>query len=121
MLPLTAVDALYATQFPTYDELHKLVLQVNMEWEWELGPNNHLLLKRIFDSKLNEDVVREVGNEINERGGYTAMVANFLIYCHLIGGRLNDMGLEQEQWHEMHQNHAKHIEVLWGGVGQWQA
>ena len=132
MLPLTAVDAFYATPFPTYDELHSFVLQAlpervprnrphHMEWVVDLGPNNHLLLKRIFDSKLNKDVVREVGNEINERGGMTAMVANFYIYCHFVGERLKDMGITSNQWNEIHDSHAKFIEALWNGVGQWRA
>ena len=130
--PLTAVDTFYATQFPTYDELHEFVLQdlperapqvrrSHMEWVAELGPNNHLLLKRIFDSRMNKDVVREVGIEINERGDMSAMGANFFIYCHFVGERLKDMGVTKGQWCEMHYNHARHIEALWDGVGQWRA
>ena len=123
MSPLTAVDALYAMPFPTYDELSELILNLPQQrayqWVGELGPNNHLLLKRIFDSKLDKNVVREVGGKINERGGMAAMSANFYMYCHFVGARLKGMGVTEEQWHELHYAHARHIEALWDGVGQW--
>ena len=129
---MTAVDAFYATPFPTYDELDDFVLnelperapnvrQCHTLWAAELGSNTHQLLQRIFDSKLNKEVVREVGIAINERGGFDAMAANFYIYCHFVGKRLKDMGLTAEQWYEMHEDHAKCIEYLWSGIGEWRA
>ena len=51
----------------------------------------------------------------------TAMVANYYIYCHFVGERLKDMGITSNQWNEMHDIHAKCIEQLWDGVGQWRA
>ena len=131
-MPLTAVDAFYAIPFPTYEELNHFVLHdlpvrvphirpYNIEWVGELGLNNHQLLKSIFESKLNKNVVCEVGTAINERGGMTAMIANFYIYCHFAGERMKDMGLTGEQWREIHDQHAKSIENMWDGIGQWMS
>eukprot|EP00966_Prymnesium_polylepis_P299432 6919459-Prymnesium_polylepis.1 len=92
-----------------------------MMWNAELGANNHSLLKRIFDSRVDPAVVREAGKAIEERGGMDAMRANFYIYCHFIGERLKDMGLTREQFAELHQLHARKIEFIWHEIGEWQA
>ena len=129
-LPLTATNTLYETPFPTLEELENFLLvdlparcpQQNlptMEWYAELGANNHALLKRIFDSRVDPTVVREAGEAIYERGGMQTMQANFYIYCHFIGERLKDMGVTSEQFAELHSVHARKIELLWDGIGEW--
>jgi len=129
-MPLTATDTLYATPFPTYEELEQFVLYdlpernpqrrlPTMMWNAELGETQHALLKRIFDSRVDPAAVREAGNTINELGGMDAMRANFYIYCHFIGERLKDMGLTFEQFAELHQVNARKIEFLWDGIGEW--
>ena len=129
---MTAIDTFYAMPFPTYDELEHFVLYdvparcvgrnlPTLMWAAELCPNNHVLLKRIFDCRMDKTVVRKVGEEINKRGGMQAMVANFYIYCHFVGERLKDMNVVQKQWNKLHFDHAKLIEHLWDGVGQWRA
>ena len=90
-----------------------------MQWYAELGANNHALLKRIFDSRVDPTVVREAGEAIYERGGMQTMQANFFIYCHFIGERLNDMCVTSEQFAELHYPHARKIERLWHGIGEW--
>ena len=128
VMPLTATDALYATPFPTLQELENFVLvdlptrnpQQNlptMEWYAELGANNHALLKRIFDSRVDRAAVREVGEAIHERGGMKAMRANFYIYNHFIGERLKDMGVTYEQFAELFFEHACKIDFIWKSSG----
>ena len=130
-LPLTATDALYATSFPTLEELENFLLvdlptrypEQNLptiQLNAELGAYNHMLLKRIFDSCVDPTVVRKAGEAIYERGAMQAMQANFYIYCHFIGDRLiNDMGVTSEQFAELHYVHARKIERLWHGIGEW--
>ena len=128
--PMSAVDALYAMPFPTHEALEHFVLHElptrtrdlpTLMWNAELGANNHAHLQRIFDSRMDPTVAKEAGKAINERGGMQAMQANFYIYCHLIGERLKDMGVTPDQWAEMVFDHAKEIEFLWHGVGEWRA
>ena len=52
-------------------------------------------------------VVREVGKQINDRGGMQAMTAVFHIYNHFIGERLNDMGVTKYQFMQLHASEAK--------------
>ena len=127
--PKTAVDTLYATKFPTCDELENFVLyglppriqatNSHMEWYAELGPNNHANLQRIFESRLDPEVAREVGENINEQGGKQAMVANFYVYCHFVGERLKYMDVTHDQFAEIHYVHAKMLEKHWNGIGDW--
>ena len=128
--PMSAIDTLYATPFPTYEALEHFVIHElptrspglpTLMWSAELDASNHEHLKRIFDSRMDPTVVREVGEAINERGGMQAMRANFYIYCHLIGVRLKDLGVTRHQWAEIHFEHAKDIEYLWHEVGAWRA
>ena len=42
------------------------------------------------------------------------------VFLCVVGERLNDMDLTSKQWNEIHYDHAKCIEVLWDGVGQWR-
>ena len=86
-------------------------------WNAELGETNHALLKRIFDSRVDPAVVREVGESI---GDMQSMVACFYIYCHFVGERLKDMGLTEQQWINLHTEHARKIEYLWDGIGEWR-
>ena len=126
---MTAIDALYATPFPTLSGTEDFVLKLPstcnnvstmtaLDWNAELGPNNHALLARIFDSRVDRATVREVGQLISERGGLQAMRACFYIYCHIIGARLKDMGLTEQQWSELFFSQAKIIEYFWDWVGE---
>ena len=126
------VDALYAEPFPTHEALEHFVLHElttpdlpTLMWNAELGEINHAHLQRIFDSRMDPTVVKEVGEAINERGGFQAMQANFYIYCHLIGERLKDhvkyLGVPCDIFYDTFHDHAKEIEFLWHEIGEWRA
>ena len=48
----------------------------------EYGEFNHLALKKIYDSKINEEVSKKAGYEIYARGGLQALTANCDIFIH---------------------------------------
>ena len=59
MNPMTAIDAFYATPFPSYEVLDHFVLNkiavdktTRLLWNAEFDANNYELLKRIFESRL---------------------------------------------------------------------
>ena len=128
--PMSAVDTLYATPFPTHEALEHFLLYelqtrrpglLTLMWNAELGANTHAHLQRIFDSRMDPTVVKLAGEAINERGGMQAMQANFYIYCHLIGERLKNMGVTSDQWADIYGEHAKKVEFLWHEIGEWRA
>ena len=66
--PMSAVDTLYATPFPTHEALEHFVLYelptrrpglLTLMWNAELGANTHAHLQRIFDSRMDPTVVIE--------------------------------------------------------------
>ena len=108
--PMTATDAVYATPFPSHKELCDFVLYElpkraknipYVMWYSELGYDNHAQLQRIFDSKCDPKVAKEAGEEINNFGGMQAMQAMYYVYCHFIGERCKDLGLDHDQWAEV--------------------
>ena len=127
---MTAEDTFYATSFPSCAEMERFLLHDlpkirpalrdhAFNWKSEMGPNNHQLLKEMFESRLDSSVVRRVGEEINKRGDKTAMQANFYIYCHFVGERLKHLKITGGQWEERHFVHAKMISKHWSGIGTW--
>lgn len=48
----------------------------------EYGEFNHAALKKIYISKLNEEVCKKIGLEIYARGGLQALTANCDIFKH---------------------------------------
>ena len=131
MQPMTAVDTLYAMDFPCFWQLKHFVLHdigkgvtdmdVGMSQPTWMGlsKTNYALLKRIFESRLDRTVVREAGAQINANGGMREMIAIHYIYCHFICLRLKDMELTEDQWVELLYGHARKLEYLWDGIGNW--
>ena len=130
---MTAVDTLYAMDFPSFEQLKHFVLydigkgitdqDVGISQPWletfELSTTNYALLNSIFESHLDRTVVRKSGAQINANGGMREMMAINYIYCHLICSRLKGMGLTEDQWDELFYGHARKIEYLWHGIGDW--
>ena len=131
---MTATDTLYATGFPSLEQLDRFVVydigkcvtdrDVGIScptWlrELKMCTTNHALLKTIFESRLDPTVVREVGLQIHANGGTHEMMAFYYTYCHFISSRLKDMGLTKDQWMELHYANARKVEYLWNGVVEW--
>jgi len=72
-----------------------------------LYTNNHPTEHRYTDEARNE--VKKMGQMIHDRGGKTAMQANFYIMC-------NFMDFNDEGNHKMHMSSLADI---WNGVGEW--
>ena len=73
--------------FPSYGEMcaridKKFDFTRSMSLSAEYGEFNHIALKKIYDSKLNEEVSKKVGFEIYARGGLQALNANCDIFIH---------------------------------------
>ena len=92
-----------------------------MEMERVLGNNlellsefNYDLTKRLYENIVNEEVVKEMGNIINERGGFQAMQATFYIVT---------MG---SPWYKGSRSDQAYYAVKyllnkwWDGIGKWQ-
>ena len=131
MQPMTAVDTLYAMDFPSFEQLEHFVLYdigkgvtdievgISQPTWTGLGKTNYALLKMIFESHLDRTVVLEAGVQINANGGMREMMAINYIYGHFICSRLKDMKLTEDQWVELLYGHARKIEYLWHGIGNW--
>ena len=77
-------DTFYDKPYPSLDEMNDFLFMLaetrklpSMYWFAEYGANNHELLKSMFNARLDETIVKQVG-QIFERGGHDAMVAEFL-------------------------------------------
>lgn len=134
MGPPTVKEEAYKEPFPSHDALCQYILHElpsrndqhvsqkrTMEWCAELGIDNHARLKRIFDSRADASVIRQVGEEIHAAGGMQAMQAMFYVYDHFMGKRGFDLELTKEQWHDLMYTEAKVLVRKWDGVGEWCA
>ena len=122
-------DTFYEKPFPSHDEMNEFLFMLaettklpSMYWFGEYGANNHELLESMFNARLDETVVKQVGQKIFERGGHDAMVANLYIYNHFVGNRLKGLPEcnDERIFDEMLWEKAKIIEKMWHGIGEWK-
>ena len=73
--------------FPTYLDMCDIIRQKfpkkYIELIAEYGEYNHMSLKVIYDSNIDEKISIKIGNSIHSKGGMATMVANNIIfkYC----------------------------------------
>ena len=106
-------DYVKSHPYPSFDEMERRILKARrMDWWAEYGGDNHLCCKIIYENSCDEDIVRRMGEKINEMGGFQALQANYHVLSHLLGLRNPDNKVSV-------QTIPRVIEMFWNGVGEW--
>ena len=102
--PLT-YDEVMATMNKAAEQQPMFARDIQM-WLCEYGEWNHEMCKEIRANILDRDKVKEIGKRIHDRGGFTALQANFYILKNwLCDGPLR----------------AECTQYMFHGIGEWQA
>lgn len=70
--------------YPSYDEIESIILSLEpkefaMFCYSEYGYENHKDCKEIYENMTDMKICRKIGQRINDRGGFTAMQANYYV------------------------------------------
>ena len=84
---------------------------LSMSLSAEYGEYNHLALKKIYESYIDEAVSKKVGFDIYARGGLQALTANCDIFKHCtpLADALPSVA-----------EHATLLEYYWDGIGEFR-
>ena len=104
--------------YPSYDtvcDLLRKVKQINVSSEY--SKVNHQYLKLIWENIDNTNLIKVVGENINDRGGITSLRANYYTFLHVMRPILkanHDMYIES--WYDIKYSISK----AWDGIGEWR-
>ena len=84
---------------------------LSMSLSAEYGEYNHLALKKIYESYIDEAVCKKVGADIYARGGLQALTANCDIFKHCTP--LADASPSVAEY-------ATLLEYYWDGIGEFR-
>ena len=105
--------------YPTYDKVEGLI-QSSFNLSSENSEINYESMKNIFNNYDNKETVKIMGEQINERGGFQALQANFYILCRVLKELLHD-NPEREPELRPQLDIIKHsVNFNWCGVGYWR-
>jgi hypothetical protein len=104
-------------QYPSYDYVCIELLKFDWEFHAEYGTCNHEFLKILWENIDDENIIKTIGSEINERGGITALTANYYTFLHVM--RLAVKG-SVEKYRESFIDIKNTISRNWNGVGEWR-
>ena len=71
------------------------------------------IIRRMYENILEEDIIKECGRALNQRGGQVMMMINHYLLAGCI--RLNNTREELEH------SPLKLHELWWDGIGEWKA
>jgi len=102
--------------FPSYEMMCARIdkqfdFMLSMSLSAEYGEYNHLALKKIYESYIDEAVCKKVGADIYARGGLQALTANCDIFKHCTP--LADASPSVAEY-------ATLLEYYWDGIGEFR-
>ena len=99
--------------FPSYEDMCARIdkdfdFMLSLELGAEYGEYNHAALKQIYESKINEELCKAIGQDIYTRGGLKALSANCTIfkYCTPLADASSSVA-----------DQASLLEWYWDGIG----
>ena len=108
-------------KYPEYKEVDKLIRSDITIWS-EYGEVSHQFASIIWDNILDENIVKSMGQKINNRGGWTALSATHTVICKVA----RDILINKTEYNDYDEtcifsNIYKTIEHTWDGIGDWKA
>ena len=105
--------------YPTYDKVEGLI-QCDFYLSSENNEISYESMKKIFNNYNNKETVKKMGEQINERGGFQALQANFYILCRVLKELLHDNPEREPELRPQLVIIRHSVNFNWGGVGDWR-
>jgi hypothetical protein len=106
-------DHIRNNPYPSYEEMdrrHGDDIMLSAEY----GRRNHDALKEIYESGMNKEIAREIGEKIYKRGGTRALQANCTSFARY-GPFSNSV------FPDVRYNGPKDLESAWDGIGDFMS
>ena len=120
------LEVLLRYEYPDHEDVIEMIENIPEEFveisEWldEYSFENHECMERIWNNIVDRDLIQTMGEEINKRGGFVAMQANYYILLHVFrtfyGDKIDKDPRILIAWRKM----KFLINVAWHGVGDWR-
>ena len=104
-------------KYPSYEFVSNELMKFDMTIGTEYGKCNHEYLKIIWENINDETIIKTCGENINQRGGFTALQANYYAFLHVM--RLAVKG-NQMRYTESFVDNKDTISKSWDGIGDWR-
>ena len=104
--------------YPSYETVEELI-KYDFELSSEYNEVNHLCMLTIFNNYDNKEIVKNMGENINERGGFQALQSNFYILCHALKYLIHDNPEGEPELRPKLINIRDKVQLHWDGVGDW--
>ena len=105
--------------YPTYDKVEQLI-ESNFCLSSENSEINYECMKNIFNNYNNPELVRGMGEQINERGGFQALQSNLYILCAVLRHLLNKNPERDPELANKFITIRENVKLYWDGVGNWK-
>ena len=86
----------------------------------EYGRENHKWMKEIYENIMDEEVIKENGKKINNRGGKVAMVENYYVIVYILGDKTDELKMKHDDVVEILYPIKTQVSECWHGIGDWK-
>ena len=104
--------------YPSYPKVEELI-QSDFYLSAENSESNYGCMERIFYNYYDRETVKLMGEQINERGGFQALQANFYILCRVLKELLHDNPEREPELKPQLIMIRDSVTENWDGVGEW--
>ena len=108
-----------AFTYPTIDKVNELI-ETDFSLSSENSEDNYECMKMIFYGYTNTELVKQMGELINDKGGFKSLQSNFYILCKVLKYILNNNPEREPELHSKFIIIRDCVKSAWIGVGNWQ-
>ena len=83
----------------------------------EYGEYNHEYLKMIWDNINDDTIIKTCGENINQRGGFTALQANYYAFLHVMRLAVRN---NTDKYRDSFIDTKHTISINWDDIGDWK-
>ena len=105
--------------YPSYPKVEELI-QSDFYLSAENSESNYGCMERIFYNYNNKEIVKRMGERINERGGFQALQSNLHILCRVFKELLHDNPEREPELRPQLIMIRDNVKLYWEGVGDWR-
>ena len=86
----------------------------------EYGTPNHKWMKEIYEKIMNEQLIKQNGIKINNRGDKVAMVYTYQVLYHFFIYKIRKSKMKHDEAAEILYPIKTQSSQCWDGIGEWR-